>query len=303
MENKKKATTALDKYHILRRKFKYFCKFIYVYAYYTLNFVGEKKAKELFETIKPINIQDQLIRIGDEFDGGYLIPNDIDEVDACLSPGVGGTITFDEYFANKGIPVFMCDASVDKLPVKNDKIKFDKKFLSDQTIGNKIHINEWIEQKTKSLNSSNNLIFEMDIEGAEYNCLNALSEENLKKMNIIVIEFHYLYKWLHKNNYQYYLNIFKKLTEFHDVVHIHPNVIGRYSKVSNIYTPNVIEITFYRKNSKITGSDKPLHLPHPLDAPNYPPYASTYLSKNPAIICNIRKDMIIPENWFNNKNI
>ena len=97
-----------------------------------LNHPGFIKYFKTFSWATIVNIQEQLIRVGSEYDGGYVIPNDFENIKYCFSPGVGGKNDFDVEIANKGIEVFMCDASVEDVPEKHSKIHFEKKFLGSK---------------------------------------------------------------------------------------------------------------------------------------------------------------------------
>lgn len=66
------------------------------------------------------------------------------------------------------------------------------------------------------LSDSNKILLKIDIEGDEENIINAITEENLSKIKIIVAELHFFkeYKWNEVN----YVNLQKKLTELNYVV-------------------------------------------------------------------------------------
>ena len=58
-----------------------------------------------------------LIRIGGEGDGGYLVPNILGGVSHCFSPGVSFTSDFESHLSKTyDIKSFMADASVDTPP-------------------------------------------------------------------------------------------------------------------------------------------------------------------------------------------
>ena len=62
-----------------------------------------------FSSVSPISTNHKLIRIGREGDGGYLIPNDLEGIEVCFSPGVEGTADFERDLANRGIKCFFAD--------------------------------------------------------------------------------------------------------------------------------------------------------------------------------------------------
>ena len=52
------------------------------------NRTQEKKVLELIKKLQPYNVGKDLIRLGAKRDGGYLVPDDLVEIEACFSPGV-----------------------------------------------------------------------------------------------------------------------------------------------------------------------------------------------------------------------
>ena len=54
--------------------------------------------KELIKALRPVKTKFDLIRIGGANDGGYLIPDDLEGIAACFSPGVADTASFEVAF-------------------------------------------------------------------------------------------------------------------------------------------------------------------------------------------------------------
>ena len=55
-------------------------------------YVAEKTPDDLVadfvRRLRPVSTDKPLIRIGSQADGGYLIPDDLEGIDYCFSPGV-----------------------------------------------------------------------------------------------------------------------------------------------------------------------------------------------------------------------
>ena len=87
----------------------------------------------------------------------------------------------------------------------------------------------------------------MDIEGHEFNWLNSLSKDQMKKIKQLVIEFHY--PLAHQQKW----DMLKKLTDTHYLIHLHPNsgcgfTKGRLSgQERDIIIPHVFECTYILK--------------------------------------------------------
>ena len=67
--------------------------------------ISNQTAKiDITNFIKELKISDlgyELIRIGPEGDGGYLLPNILNQIEYCFSPGVGEINKFEEHFSEE----------------------------------------------------------------------------------------------------------------------------------------------------------------------------------------------------------
>ena len=160
-------------------------------------------------------------------------------------------------------------------------IDFEKKFLGPITHKNYVNLKDWISSKIDYKNE-NNLILQMDIEGDEYDVLQSVDIETLKKFRIILIEFHNLHYLFEEFYYPKFLKIFEILSEFFYCTHIHPNNdVDFILKSKKIVIPPVMEFSFLRKDrAKILNSN--LQFPSELDKPNNPK----------------KKDIHLPFCWF-----
>ena len=78
-----------------------------------LRFLSDKKDLHKFiKLFKPYNCGYELIRFGDNSDGGYLLPNCLDNINNCFSPGVGNNIGFEKNILNRGISTFFLDHTI-----------------------------------------------------------------------------------------------------------------------------------------------------------------------------------------------
>ena len=85
------------------------------------------------------------------------------------------------------------------------------------------------------------MVLKMDVEGAEWDVLDLLSEDILRKFDQIVMELHGL---LDVRNAKKILRGLEKLSRSHEVIHIHGNNLSRRQFTGNLITPNCIEITY-----------------------------------------------------------
>lgn len=217
----------------------------------------------------------EMIRIGGNQDGAYLLPNDLEGIKACFSPGVFNRKDFeDELVIKYGISCHMCDYTSDPGRFKTPLIlgqTFAKKWLDIPGTPDSITLEEWIA--CHAPNPADDLLLQMDIEGAEYRNLLNTSESVLRRFRIIVLELHRMGVCKRPYEFQKELGpLLSLLNQAHVCVHAHPNnCCGDFILPgSNINVPNVIELTFLRRDRLAVASNAvliPPMLPHPLDIP------------------------------------
>lgn len=234
-----------------------------------LNLTGAVSDKEVILFLKklhPINPKIELVRIGPKGDGGYLLPNDLEGISACFSPGVDKESRFELELAEKGIDVYMADFSVENPTIEHPKFHFTKKFIGADDMGNYVTLDTWADEMLTQTDNSD-LLLQMDIEGYEYNAILALSRPLLNRFRIIVFELHHLDRVFDRFFFFQLNSVFQKLLANHSVVHLHPNNNGKLEKTNGIQIPQFIEVTMLR-NDRFSSSDYFLDYPHPLDKPN-----------------------------------
>jgi hypothetical protein len=224
---------------------------------------------DLIKCLRPVAARSPLKRFGKDGDGGYLMPDLLDGVSACISPGVNREVGFDTDIADRGIDVYMADASVDGPPIDHAKFHFTKKFFEIYNSDTTITIDEFC----KMAPDQGDWILQMDIEGAEFRVLAATPEHVIAKFRIMVIEFHNLDMLFSRTDFAYMNPVFRRLLQTHQVVHLHPNNYTSVIWHRGLGIPKGLEITFIR-NDFINTLGLPERLPHSLDQDNshkYPP--------------------------------
>ena len=141
----------------------------------------------LIQKLRPYSCGPKLIRVGGAGDGAYLIPDDLDGIEYCFSPGVNTVSDFENDLANRGIRSFMADYSVDGPPLNRPEFCFEKKFLGASDHDHYFTLSTW---KNKYLHDySGDLILQMDIEGAEFEVILNMPDDLLAQFRIMAIEF------------------------------------------------------------------------------------------------------------------
>ena len=231
--------------------------------------------KPEFNFLLPIKVKN-LLRLGRDFDGGYLVcEKTLNKCQNLITLGVGDDISFEiDFFKKKQ----ECNISLYDHTV-NDSLFFKiimkyfrraitfrvspkhlmnsivsylnyKKFLKKKNVQ---LFNKKVVQKAETSNevSLKNILNEVlenkknllkvDIEGGEYEIIDQICIEN-STIEMLIIEFH----WINKKK-----NIFreciKKLNSHFKIIHIHAN---NYKKINQEdYFFDVIELTFINKRN------------------------------------------------------
>ena len=226
----------------------------------------------LSEFLRPIAIETPLIRVGSFGDGGYVVPNDFSGIAACYSPGVSQQSSFELDIAKYGIPSFMADASVDSPSINVPRSQFLKKFIGAEDKGNVISMARWVAETDTS--PDDDLLLQMDIEGAEYAALSAMPDNLVKRFRMIILELHHLPAVLTKEPFfRRAKAAIDRLNPWFQSVHLHPNNASGSVTLEGIDIPRVVEISLLRRDRVKRKEALPV-LPHPLDVPhraNRPP--------------------------------
>lgn len=222
--------------------------------------------RKLIDRLKPRQSAQELIRVGPAGDGGYLVPDDLEGISACYSPGVNLISDFEKDCADRGMRVYMADASVDGPATEHSNFDFRKMFVGATTDDVFMTVDDWVAET--SGDSTSDLILQMDIEGFEYEVLLAMSMDLLKRFRIIVVEFHMLEQLWNKPFFGLASRAIEKLCSTHDCVHLHPNNCGGIVTRDGISIPRVMEFTFVRKDRMPEEPIFAKHFPHPLDEDN-----------------------------------
>lgn len=230
--------------------------------------VSAREVELALTLIHPKSSPVPLVRVGGSRDGGYLVPDDLEELTACFSPGVAESADFELALAEKGIPSFMADYSVDRPPFQNGLFDFEKLYLATYSEQGKfIRLDDWIAMKDQA---QGDLILQMDIEGSEWPILADVSAETLSRFRIIILELHGMDNLLtNPLGLDIFKSIFRKFNDQFSVVHLHANNCCGALFYQGIQIPRVLEVTLIRNDRyQISRQVFASHVPNPLDVPN-----------------------------------
>lgn len=205
--------------------------------------------------LKPFVCKD-IIRLGKQHDGGYLVNrDDVLKSDMLLSFGVGTDISFEEDFNSfKKVRIDAYDNSVEGAFSETGFHRHIQKHVSTvdtDTTANIATILEGIPINT---------FLKCDIEGGEYDILDDIIRYSYK-LTGAVFEFHSLASG---QNLGLLADFMSKLQM--RLIHTHINNYGNYNSPQGII-PTVIEVSF-TSSANVELSN--ISLPHELDSPNNP---------------------------------
>lgn len=220
--------------------------------------------KTFLRTLTPRHCGKDLVRIGPDEDGGYLLPDDLDGIDALFSPGVSETLGFDLEIAQRGIQCFLADASVTKPDGLLSNMNFMQKFIGPENRGDFVTMQKWIGENTAD---DTDLLLQMDIEGAEYDVLPGIAAETLARFRIMLIEFHDFDQIFNADTFNRLQSLFARLSETHVLCHLHANNTVGYTSLGGLTIPPVFEATYIRRD-RVRGDLPHAQIPHPLDQHN-----------------------------------
>jgi hypothetical protein len=202
----------------------------------------------MLEIFKPFDVGVPLKRYGNDYDGGYVIADSLN-YDCILSGGAGTNITFEEAIrlSYPEITMAIIDPSVGYYKNIND-IDFVPKNITDKVSENSDNLH-------RVLGQIKNAFVKLDIEGSEFEWLEALPISLQKNIKQLVIEFHGSVQAI---------PYIKQLQQTHTIINIHGNNYGSWCNIDGKSFPDVIEVTFLRKSDcKYFNQGKPSKLNQP----------------------------------------
>jgi hypothetical protein len=230
--------------------------------------------RDLLDILKPKPSPHRLIRIGGNGDGAYLLPDDLEGIQSCFSPGVFRYKRFEDELVNKHqIRCHLCDYSVSEDTLETGLIPgwqtFEKLWLDVDGSSSSITLEQWVQRHCPDPTAD--LLLQMDIEKAEYRNLNSTPRSILERFRIILIELHGLDALADRQQAAQEIGpLLHRLDQTHICVHAHPNNCqGDYlDPETGMNVPSVLELTFLRRDRFADVQPDRLlmpMLPHPLD--------------------------------------
>jgi hypothetical protein len=215
------------------------------------------------------------IRLGNKHDGGYVCLDDFSGIEAALSFGIGGDVSWDLEIADRAIPVYQYDDSVENPPVSHRKFRFFRERIG--TGGNGGSSIAAISSR-HGISEPASAILKIDIECAEWEVFDETPDEALSVFAQIVGEFHSFDEILDDQWFQRTSRVFEKLHKQFRIVHVHGNNYASQIVLGNMLFPRCLEFSFANR-SRYDLSPSGEVFPGELDAPNDPSKPDCGLSR------------------------
>jgi hypothetical protein len=175
----------------------------------------------LFNELQPVPLANCTFeRFGEARDGGYLLcSNLLKNVEAGYSYGISGYDGWGcDVSTRQKVPVHQYDCFNTAVPV----CKTGRTIFHPECVGGVARTEDGrpfdtvIGQLQKNGDAARHVVMKMDVEGAEWESLPALTDEALQRIDQLVME-------LHGVKEQKYVDVVKRLKQFFHVAHLHIN--------------------------------------------------------------------------------
>ena len=227
------------------------------------------KIGELLDILRPYRcIGAEKARIGSGKDGGYaMLPPDSGNI--AYSFAASADSPQDLVMAEIGHQVFQYDGTIEAAPDSHPNIHFHRNNIAapsqntpdTKTVG---RIFDDLGHQGKD-----NIILQIDIEGAEWAVFEEISEEQIKQFKQIIIEWHGLSPFMEGFNRR--LSILRKVAQTNTPIHVHINNYGypRNAEQGLLFYGDAYEISYVRSDDFAFEPDEAAY-PTELDAPCNP---------------------------------
>ncbi len=212
------------------------------------------------------------VRLGNDYDGGYIFIDDFSDVGLVISCGISNDVTCDVAFADMGKPVVQFDHTVDGPPVKHPKFDFRKQAIDALgSIPGSVKL--WDVVNGVGEPSKPDLLLKIDIDGDEWATFANFPIRELKRFRQISCEFHWSSRLKDPEHFALCLRAIENIRKAFFPSHLHANNFVGFVNVMGVPIPEVFEATFmnsdlYRPSAAQKGASTNLDKPNNPDAPD-----------------------------------
>lgn len=222
----------------------------------------------LLSLIRPLSMRTQIkVRLGNPYDGGYVVPAAALACDGLVSIGVGPDVSFDLALAQQGAQIVQFDHTVEKLPAEHPNFHFFKRGWGAETREEFLCLKDIA---TRLNPDCHHRMLKFDIEGGEYEAFTSVIAEDLRPFEIICCELHHLDRLTDETFLSRFQHLLTTLAQYHAPVHLHGNNYGKFFMLEGVALPDTLEVSYLRRDLDGFAGPSSEPIPGPLDRPNQP---------------------------------
>jgi hypothetical protein len=224
---------------------------------------------EALSLLTPFDIDRPKIRIGPNTDGGYILVDRISPAQTIISYGIGTEYRFEIEMAERGHDVYMFDHTIEAIQAENKKLHFFREGVAGCTdiSQNLFSIKDHLQRHQIW---GYRLILKMDVDGAEFDALEAVPDDTLDRFEQIVLEVHWLNNLDDLAYRDRFRKIFRRLNSAFTLFHVHANNWdgpNGLAIVSGVPVSTMLELSYVRSACVHRRPSQTLY-PTALDYPN-----------------------------------
>lgn len=208
---------------------------------------ADERLHELARLVQPMTGTGlRLVRVGGDTDGGYVMADDF-AASGAISVGVGPDVSWDQDIAARGITVALFDPTIRKMPAPVQNSRFFKVGIggNDAPIGYN-PLPQLV--RMAGFGADDELILKVDVEGAEWDSLAALTADDLRRYRQMAFELHGLSALNDPVQADRVLGALRLLATHHVPIHAHANNYDDLVRFDDNWFPNAIEVSYLRKD-------------------------------------------------------
>lgn len=205
---------------------------------------GDARLRSAAALLRPVTAPGlKLARVGGAADGGYVMMEPLKAMGA-LSVGVGPDVSWDSAVALMGIPVAMFDPTISRPPERVPGTTFHRVGVGAVDSG---------EYRTliglrdlAGFGPDVDLVLGMDVEGAEWESIQATGARGLRQFTQITLELHGFDQLSERGGSDLILDVLRILNAGHKPVYLHGNNLDWLHQFGAYWFPRTLEATFVR---------------------------------------------------------
>ena len=215
------------------------------------------------------------IRLGNEYDGGYIFIDDFDPISTVVSCGISNDVTCDVALAELGKDILQYDHTVEGPPVSHPRFRFHKQAIDAfGAIPGSVPL--WEVTGAAGDPAKADILLKIDIDGGEWETFANFPTDGMKRLRQIACEFHWSSRLQDQPFYAQALQAITNIRRTFFPAHLHANNFATFANVMGVPIPEVFEVTFLNQDY-YRPAERQRPAPSGLDNPNNPDIPDLFL--------------------------